>query len=223
MIILYIVVIVATLLICYNIVTVDKKTDNFIDKRELQHTRGIFIEEVHTRHFEKPVVKKQQIHLDYVEEGTHTDIIINTKVLLCIYITLRDAKITVISGPPGCGKTSFLYHAVMKLGEADNYNICFVSNPIKLIESINIKEKQIFVIDDIVGKNSLNEDSLQTWRTNADSIYEIVSQSLKTKLILTCRSYIYRNEKFSSLKLPHMHCDMLTNERFLTTVEMRRL
>lgn len=139
-----------------------------------------------------------------------------------IYITLKDAKITVISGPPGCGKTSFLYHAAMKLGEADNFTICFVSNPMKLIESINIKEKQIFVVDDIVGKNSLNENSLQSWRANADSIYETVSQSLKTKLILTCRSYIYRNEKFSLLKLPHTHCDMLTHERFLTTVAMRR-
>lgn len=142
---------------------------------------------------------------------------------MCIYITLRDAKITVISGPPGCGKTSFLYHAAMKLGEADNYKICFVSNPVKLIESIDIDEKQIFVIDDIVGKSSLDELSLKTWGANADSIYQIVSKSLKTKLILTCRSYIYRNENFSLLKLPHTHCDMLTDERFLRTVEMRKL
>lgn len=143
--------------------------------------------------------------------------------LLYIYITLKDAKITVISGPPGCGKTSFLYHVTMKLGEADNYKICFVSNPVKLIETINIDEKQIFVIDDIGGKGSLNEDSLQNWRANADLIYQTVSRSLKTKLILTCRSYIYRNEKIRLLKFPHTHCDMLTNERFLKTVEMLRL
>ncbi|XP_071123995.1 uncharacterized protein [Mytilus edulis] len=207
-------VILATLLICYNIVTLDIKTDTVIDKRELQHTRGICIEEVNTLHFEKQAAKKQPIHLDYFGEETHTDIVLNTKVLLRIYITLKDAKITVISGPPGCGKTSFLYHAAMKLGEADNYKICFVSNPVKLIQTINIDEKQIFVIDDIGGENSLKENSLQSWRANADSISQTVSQSLKTKLILTCRSYIYSNEKFSLLKIPHMHCDILHMKGF---------
>lgn len=109
------------------------------------------------------------------------------------------------------------------MGVTDNYDICFVSNPMKLIDSINTATKQIFVIDDIVGKYSLNDYSLQTWRAELNLIKQIIGQSLITKLILTCRSYIYRNEKFGLLKLPHIHCDMLADEMFLTREERRSI
>ncbi|XP_052077215.1 putative ankyrin repeat protein RBE_0220 [Mytilus californianus] len=111
--------------------------------------------------------------------------------------------------------------AAVKLGETDNYRVIFESNPTKLIFSIDISTKQIFVIDDIVGKYSLNDYSLQTWRAEANSIKQIITKSLNTKLILTCRSYIYRNEQFSLLKLPHIHCDMLADEIILTEEERR--
>ncbi|CAC5356322.1 unnamed protein product [Mytilus coruscus] len=162
------------------------------------------------------------MQLEYIKGVTVQDSFIHTKAFTCIYETVRANTVTIISGPPGCGKTSMCYQAALKLRETYNFVIVVVSNPLKLIKSLNPKTKQVFVIDDIVGKYSLNENSLQTWGAETKFINHFLGQSLNTKLIVTCRSYIYRNEKFSLLKLPHIHCDMLADEMFLS-IEERRL
>ncbi|XP_052076996.1 ankyrin-3-like [Mytilus californianus] len=162
------------------------------------------------------------MHLKYIKGGTVQDRFILTKAFTCIYKTIRENKVTIIAGPPGCGKTLLSHQAALKLNDTDNYTIVVISNPLKLTESLNAKTKQVFVIDDIVGKYCLNENSLQTWGTETHFINHFLGQGWDTKLIVTCRSYIYRNEKFSLLKLPHIHCDMLADEMHLT-IEERRL
>lgn len=155
--------------------------------------------------------------------GTVQKSLISTKAFTMIYETLRANTVTIISGPPGCGKTSLCYQAALKLREKYNYVIVVVSNPLKLIESLNANTKQVIVIDDIVGKYSLNDNSLQMWVEEANFINHFLGQKLDTKLIVTSRSYIYRNEKFRLFKLPHMHCDMLADEMIMTINERQQI
>ncbi|CAG2253813.1 unnamed protein product [Mytilus edulis] len=150
-----------------------------------------------------------------LDEGIHIhdkNSFIRTNAFLYVFKNIQTAKIAVISGPPGCGKTSVAHLTAVTFREIYNYTVIFVSNPTQIINLIDSSTKQIFVIDDIVGKHYLDDDSLHTWRKYANQIKEILSQSEKTKLIVTCRSYIYRNNKFSLIRLPHIHCDMLADE-----------
>ncbi|XP_071123999.1 uncharacterized protein [Mytilus edulis] len=198
----------------------EKETDSCTGKLELQHTTAEVNEETLVL---QPFVKEHQIHLEYKKRGTVQDSFIRTKAFTYIYTTLRENQVTLISGPPGCGKTSMCYQAAFKLKETDNYEIIDVSNPIQLIRALIENTKPLIVIDDIVGKYSLNENSLQTWGAQSNFICHLLSHSLNAKLIVTCRSYIFRNEKFSVLKLPHFHCDMLADEMLMTKEERRQL
>ncbi|CAG2253808.1 unnamed protein product [Mytilus edulis] len=163
------------------------------------------------------------MHLEYIKRGAVQDRFIHTKAFTCIYDTVSENKVTVISGPPGCGKTVLSYQTALKLKETENYVIVVITNPWQLMAFLNSNTKQVFVIDDIVGKYSLNDNSLQSWEANANFIIHFLGRLLNTKLIVTCRSYIYRNKKFNSLKLPHIHCDMLADNMLMTMEERQQI
>ncbi|VDI23281.1 Hypothetical predicted protein, partial [Mytilus galloprovincialis] len=165
----------------------------------------------------------QQMPLDYIKGGTIQNSFIRTKAYTCIYTAVRENQVTIISGPPGCGKTSNCYQAALKLKESDNCVIIDVSHPVQLIEYLITNTKPLIVIDDIAGKYSLNENSLLTWGIHSNAIRHFLGKSVDAKLIVTCRSYIYRNEKFSFLKIPHFHCDMLADEMIMTKDERRQI
>ncbi|VDI38295.1 Hypothetical predicted protein [Mytilus galloprovincialis] len=197
-----------------------KRGFDMFDKVMIQQTSAdVYQESVSLQ----PVVREHGVHLEYVKGGTVQRSLISTKAFTMIYETLRANTVTIISGPPGCGKTSLCYQAALKLREKYNYVIVVVSNPLKLIESLNANTKQVIVIDDIVGKYSLNDKSLQMWVEEANFINHFLGQKLDTKLIVTSRSYIYRNEKFRLFKLPHMHCDMLADEMIMTINERQQI
>lgn len=168
-------------------------------------------------------LSETEMNFEHVGAESFADNIVTTKAYRLISETVKESKVTIISGPPGCGKSSMSNQAALRLQETENYSIVVISSPSELIESVNSRAKQVFIINDIVGKYSLHENSLQMWVEEAYIMKDILGRFPDTKFIVTCRSYIYRNEKFSLLRLPHIHCDMLADTLILTVEERRRI
>ena len=108
-------------------------------------------------------------------------------------------NLAIVAGHSGCGKTAIVQHIALKYRKNG-----WVVKPVDEVEDIKIayesekfiKNKTIFVINDPIGKECLNEILYNTWKNNE----QMLTYFLKSvKLILTCRTYIVFDTRVKGL------------------------
>lgn len=98
-------------------------------------------------------------------------------------------------GVSGSGKTATARHIALKLQE-EGYEILSIKK-MKFIEKYCVEEKkQVFVIDDVLGIFGFNMDLLKLLQRYKETLINLSKSN--TKVIMTCREEVYRNEKFST-------------------------
>ncbi|CAG2255177.1 unnamed protein product [Mytilus edulis] len=122
----------------------------------------------------------------------------------------------VVTGSSGCGKSANIHHAALYLRDRFKYEIIPIMKPSEIMSYHNDKKNQVFVIDDICGKDTINKQTIQKWRDYSDkieTIFEIaeqdkeikngntVSRLLGPKLLISCRLHIYKDSQFQSVTL----------------------
>lgn len=98
----------------------------------------------------------------------------------------------IITGPPGIGKTSLANHLIWHVTQkSKDYEFVFICSDIKEAEQKYKEEKnQIFLYDDFLGSNFLNQGLTKNEDRNIYSFIEKVRKTKNKLLIFTTREYV---------------------------------
>ncbi|XP_063411165.1 uncharacterized protein LOC134694100 [Mytilus trossulus] len=142
----------------------------------------------------------------------------------------------VVTGSSGCGKSSNIHQAALHLRDSLEYEIIPVlTGPTDIMNYYNENKKQVFIVDDICGKETINMQTLQTWRDYSEKMEKIFKVAEKdvvgkndetvlkvssSKLLLSCRLHIYKEAQFQHISLfTKKECNLLSPELCLLEVE----
>lgn len=95
-------------------------------------------------------------------------------------------------GVPGSGKTATARHIALKLQEED-YDILSIKDIGDIATYCDAHKSQVFVIDDVLGKFSLDMNAYDLISRYKDNLLDATKN--KTKVLLTCRQQVFRNHK----------------------------
>ncbi|CAC5391174.1 unnamed protein product [Mytilus coruscus] len=136
------------------------------------------------------------------DEGTF----LKTRATNHILESLPFNNCVVVTGSSGCGKSSIIHHAALHLRNTFGYEVIPVlMGPVDIINFYNKQIKQVFVVDDICGKETINIQVLQTWRDFSEKMEKIfkavendsiLSEVSGQKLLVSCRLHIYKEPQF---------------------------
>ncbi|CAC5392911.1 unnamed protein product [Mytilus coruscus] len=148
-------------------------------------------------------------------EVTHA----STKVLN----TVKTHGFVILSGPPGSGKSALAYNTAFMLEKNEEFKILPVSSPDEIRKYLLPETKQVFIIDDPVGKYTVDDISIQRWKNEENFLKKTFISCSNSKLILTCRSYIYKCGFCRKLQVLPIQCDMLSDNLKLSVDERSRI
>ncbi|VDI17822.1 Hypothetical predicted protein [Mytilus galloprovincialis] len=123
----------------------------------------------------------------------------------------------VVTGSSGCGKSSNIHHAALHLRKSFGYEIIPVlTGPTDIMNYYNKNKNQVFVVDDICGKETINTQTLLMWRDYSEKMEKIfkvaetdvgsisdgtVSRVSNPRLLISCRLHIYKESQFQRIAL----------------------
>lgn len=94
-----------------------------------------------------------------------------------------------VTGNSGVGKT-FIMKYVSLLFEKNGYEVVLISSPNDIILQRFPKRKQLFIIDDIIGKYRVDSVAVELWRRLHDRL-KVVFKENNVKLLSTLRRQVY--------------------------------
>ncbi|XP_071150630.1 uncharacterized protein [Mytilus edulis] len=143
------------------------------------------------------------------------------------YLTSNNS--IVVTGSSGCGKSSNIHHAALHLRDSFGYKIIPVlTGPTDIINYYNENKKQVFIVDDICGKETINTHLLQMWldySEGMEKIFRIAGKSIENKtddnvsmisgpkLMISCRLHVYKESQLQFLTLlSRNECNILSKD-----------
>ena len=88
---------------------------------------------------------------------------VETKASTKVLETIKKEQCIMITGPFGSGKSMTAFNVALQLEDADGFDVVIVSDLDDIIKYATAKKKQLFVIDDMFGKYSLNDHNTGWW------------------------------------------------------------
>lgn len=88
-----------------------------------------------------------------------------------------------------------LHHVALKLQKKIHYNIIPCSGIKDILNHYKEDKRQMFVLDDMCERFTVNLSDIEHWLNNEDKIRNILKKG-STKLAATCRLDIFNDEKF---------------------------
>ncbi|CAG2251751.1 unnamed protein product [Mytilus edulis] len=161
---------------------------------------------------------------------------LETRATRHIIESLPSHNCIVVTGSSGCGKSSNIHQAALHLRDSLEYEIIPVlTGPTDIMNYYNENKKQVFIVDDICGKETINMQTLQTWRDYSEKMEKIFKVAEKDvagkndktvlkvsspKLLLSCRLHIYKEAQFQRISLfTKKECNLLSPELCLLEAE----
>ncbi|CAC5423324.1 unnamed protein product [Mytilus coruscus] len=182
-------------------------------------------------------------HKQYIDEWTTDDqIFVITNATKYVKSSLKYNNSIIVTGCSGNGKSSIIHHVALELHSKYGYEVIpFVTGPFDIINFRDPKKKQVFVVDDICGKEAISIRSVELWRDHLDKLEKIFNvlkiendkkqdivqpefrKTPSPKILISCRLHIYRDLQFQLLKrFTRNECNLtlddfrlLDNERIL--------
>lgn len=111
---------------------------------------------------------------------------------------VRKQSYVTFVGVPGSGKTATARHIALIL-QTEGYEILPIIDKNKIEDYCNSVIPQVFVIVDVIGVFGLNEMELHMINKYSERLKDPINP--KTKVLMTCREAVFRNEKLSDSAL----------------------
>ncbi|CAC5362272.1 unnamed protein product [Mytilus coruscus] len=112
-----------------------------------------------------------------------------------VYDKVKDFPCILATSNSGLGKTATIRHIALKL-QSEGFEIVSIEYPEDIIK---YQKKQVFLIDDVLGKYDLNPNLLEHWeRINEKLISCLGKESGSHKILCTLRSQIALNKRFEN-------------------------
>ncbi|XP_071148684.1 ankyrin-1-like [Mytilus edulis] len=166
----------------------------------------------------------QKQHEDLINEwGQDDKKVVKTRAISRINELLKSADVIVAVGPSGCGKSIAIHHVALWLHNEEGFTIVPVKSPEEIISYCNPKYKQVFVIDDVCGKSTIDNGLVNRWQTWATNIQQVIWDH-KIKILLSCRKHIYLDRSFEGVELlSKTACDLVSSSYSLTEIERNQI
>lgn len=196
-----------------------------------QHDKEILLEiRTHKRELEtlSDTVKKlkdpvpenvRAIHKIELEKWTAEDTkYVKTRASKYLTEAIKDTNLITVVGNPGTGKSTLIHHVALHL-QSQNYEVLPVHFPLDIVNYINQEKSQVFVIDDVCGKYSVSSQLSESWQILKEDIENILN-TFETKVLLSCRTNIFRSPVFQRLKILTSHvCDISSPDLMFSVEE----
>ncbi|VDI67760.1 Hypothetical predicted protein [Mytilus galloprovincialis] len=124
---------------------------------------------------------------------------------------LSKCNIAVVTGSSGTGKSFLIHHIALELHRQKCFDIIplsFVTAPSDLIHYKSKIRNQVFVIDDICGKRTIDVHCVNIWKDLTEklkSVFQLNSveteETISAKLLISCRLQVFNDSQFKCLKL----------------------
>lgn len=128
-----------------------------------------------------------------------------------------------VIGIPGIGKSATVHHAALVLRtQPQNYEIVPCTGPTDIKSHFKRTRYQVFVVDDVCGRYTVNENDIEEWIKYEDAIKKIVKNG-KTIILATCRLQIFNENQFQRISLLQNTCDLSSEKYQLSHEEKRQI
>lgn len=89
---------------------------------------------------------------------------------------ISKCNIAVVTGCSGAGKSFLIHHVALELHRKNKYDIIplsFVTAPSDIMNYNSKNRKQVFVIDDVCGRETINVQLVNTWKQLTEKFNDI--------------------------------------------------
>jgi len=126
----------------------------------------------------------------------------------------------VITGPSGMGKSTIVKLVALQLQKTNDYHILPIMCPKDIVKYFDPNIKQIYIIDDICGKFSVDQSMINSWETVNHQILKYHKDNKEFRVLGTCRLEISISSPFRKLQEKHeiTECNLL-QEKFVYSKE----
>ncbi|CAG2248829.1 unnamed protein product [Mytilus edulis] len=112
-------------------------------------------------------------------------------------------NIAVVTGCSGAGKSFLIHHVALELHRKNKYDIIplsFVTAPSDIMKYNSKNRKQVFVIDDVCGRETINVQLVNTWKQLTEKLNDIFkSNCTDSNLLISCRLQECNDSQFKGL------------------------
>lgn len=108
---------------------------------------------------------------------------------------VKDQPYITFVGTPGSGKSATVHHIALKLQDKDEYEILPIVDIKDIQDYCDPNNKQVFVIDDVIGKFGFDTNKLNRLEEFKKKITSPIMPG--SKILMTCREVIFRNKVVS--------------------------
>ncbi|XP_071170966.1 serine/threonine-protein phosphatase 6 regulatory ankyrin repeat subunit B-like [Mytilus edulis] len=137
---------------------------------------------------------------------------------------LQEENVVTVIGPSGSGKSTSMHHVVLFLEKYYDFMIVPVHSPSDILLYHQPTTLQVFVIDDVCGKYSIDLQKVKDWETLSEDLTLVFKNNANIKLVMSCRSHIFQNRHFKVVKLlSRSNCNIISADISLTYEERQRI
>ncbi|OWF43209.1 uncharacterized protein LOC110459902 [Mizuhopecten yessoensis] len=156
-----------------------------------------------------------QVHAWYVDEQDFFETGASKTVVEC----LESKKHLAVIGPPLSGKTTIVRHTALHM-RSKGYTVFPISDPSEIDKFLSEEGGQIFIIDDPLGKNSVDKRSLEEWGKVNERLRRFI-ENVDVKVIWIMNSQQVREDVFRTSGLIFTENNMDITELGLSCEERR--
>jgi ankyrin repeat protein/energy-coupling factor transporter ATP-binding protein EcfA2 len=129
---------------------------------------------------------------------------------------VRNKSFVVITGPSGVGKSTIVKLVALQLQKTNDYHILPIPCPKDIVKYFDPNIKQIYIIDDICGKFSVDQPMINSWERVHRKILKYRKDNKEFRVLGTCRLEISISSPFRKLqeKYEITECNLL-QKKFL--------
>lgn len=126
-----------------------------------------------------------------------------------------------VIGKPGIGKSSTIHRIALYLRDKEDFAIIPCSSPSNITQHYKKGIKQVFLIDDICGRQCLNQNDIEEWVKETTILALILNQE-NVKILMSCRLQIYFETQFERMTLLTQFTFDLSSDKFSLSFEIRK-
>ncbi|VDI62488.1 Hypothetical predicted protein [Mytilus galloprovincialis] len=143
---------------------------------------------------------------------------VSTRASAYVMKKLEEKSCVTLTAPSGAGKSFIARHTTLVLQKA-GYKIVPVRQPVDIRNYYQPGEQTVFIVDDICGNFTVNQQQIENWTQHLPVIETIIADKC-CKIIVSCRLQVYKDDKFNILEpFKSCECNLISDKLCLTSVE----
>ncbi|CAG2234201.1 unnamed protein product [Mytilus edulis] len=157
------------------------------------------------------------IHIEIIKEWEKQKVVETRAIKHLIHLT-KKANTVVAVGSSGCGKSTAIQYVALMLHHQQGFEIVPVPTPDYILQYFNPEHRQVFVVDDICGKSTIDINLINTTGRMSLEIKSML-KSNTVKILSSCRTHIYQDRIFKNIVFMATAICNLTSDFCLTKSE----